>query len=171
MTTACLGLGANLGDRKRNLFEALGRLAEQGIEVSAVSSVYESKPVLVMEQPDYLNMAARVVTSLPPRGLLDACLRVESGMGRVRTRRWGPRNIDIDILLYGNEAISEPGLIVPHARLHERPFALVPLIEIEPDLRLPGGEPLRELPASRDLSGLRVCCGPPNAATDGLGEP
>ncbi len=170
MITAYLGLGSNLGDRKLSLFEALGRLGEQGIEISAVSSVYESEPVLVIDQPDFLNMAARVVTSLPPRGLLDACLRVEEDMGRVRAQRWGPRNIDVDILLYGDQAVSETGLIIPHPRLHERPFALVPLIEIDPDVRLPGGQLLRELPASRDLSGLRVFSGPPNLATDTRGR-
>jgi len=171
MITAYLGLGSNLGDRMRSLCEALERLGEQGIEITAASSVYESKPVLVTDQPDFLNMAARVVTSLPPRGLLDVCLGLERDMGRVRARRWGPRSIDIDILLYGNEAISEPGLIVPHPRLHERSFALVPILEINPDMSLPGGELLRELPASRDLSGLSVFSEPPNVATDGRGEP
>ncbi len=128
--TAYLGLGSNLGDRARNLREALERLQEGGVTMRDVSSVYESDAILLTEQPPFLNLVARVETELGPRELLQTCLRVEGEMGRVRTVRWGPRVIDIDILLYGGQTIDEPGLRVPHPGLRERAFVTVPLEEV-----------------------------------------
>lgn len=135
---AYIGMGTNLGDRRVALEMALRELHQPPIiQVECVSSVYETAPVGVTEQPDFLNAVARVRTMLPPRALLDALLHLENKMGRVRTLRWGPRVIDLDLLIYGDVQTSEPGLEVPHPRLRERAFVLGPLAEIAPDLRLP----------------------------------
>ena len=108
------------------------------MEIIRVSSLYETAPVGVTDQPDFLNAVAAVQTGLGPLETLDALLHIENQMGRVRTERWGPRVIDLDLLLYGGERVSSPGLTVPHPRLRERAFVLVPLAEIAPELRLPG---------------------------------
>jgi 2-amino-4-hydroxy-6-hydroxymethyldihydropteridine diphosphokinase len=145
---AYIGLGSNLGEREATLLEALDRLgAEEGIEVVAVSSLRETDPVGFLDQPRFVNAAAAIETSLPPRELLERLLEVERSLGRNRARetRWGPRTIDLDLLLYGDEEIHEPGLTVPHPRLAERPFVLEPLVELDPGLRLPDGRALREL--------------------------
>ncbi|MGH2977750.1 MAG: 2-amino-4-hydroxy-6-hydroxymethyldihydropteridine diphosphokinase [Gaiellaceae bacterium] len=140
MTRAYVGLGANLGDRERALQAAVGALsAEQGIEVVAVSTLRETEPVGVGEQPPYLNGAAELETTLSARELLDRLLAVEQRFGRVRVPgEHGPRTHDLDLLLYGDEEIDEPGLTVPHPRLHERRFVLEPLAELAPGLALPG---------------------------------
>jgi len=118
---------------------ALGKLAElPTMEIGRVSSLYETAPVGVTDQPNFLNLVAAVQTGLGPLALLEALLHIENQMGRVRTERWGPRVIDLDLLLYGGERVSLPGLTVPHPRLRERAFVLVPLAEIAPALRLPG---------------------------------
>jgi 2-amino-4-hydroxy-6-hydroxymethyldihydropteridine diphosphokinase len=139
VTAAYIGLGSNLGDREGNLRAALGRLAELG-EVR-VSSFRETDPVGVTDQPRFLNAAAELSTELLPRDLLDALLAIERDLGRDRSReqRWGPRTLDLDLLLYGEEVIDEPGLAVPHPRLVERRFVLEPLYELAPDLVLPDG--------------------------------
>jgi 2-amino-4-hydroxy-6-hydroxymethyldihydropteridine diphosphokinase len=144
---AYVGLGGNLGDREATLRRALDLLAqEQGVEVIAVSELRETDPVGVVDQPRFLNAAAALETSLSPRKLLDALLGIERALGRVRSGvRWGPRTIDLDLLLYGDEQIAEPGLHVPHPRLHERRFALEPLSELDPDLELPGRGAIRDL--------------------------
>jgi 2-amino-4-hydroxy-6-hydroxymethyldihydropteridine diphosphokinase len=140
VTRAYVGLGANLGDRERTLREALAALeAEQGIEVVAVSALRETEPVGVGEQPLYLNGAAALDTALEPPELLDHLLAVEQRFGRVRVPgEHGPRTLDLDLLLYGEEEIDEPGLAVPHPRLHERRFVLEPLAELDPRLVVPG---------------------------------
>lgn len=140
MPRAYVGLGANLGDRAATLRRAVELLAgEAGVDVVAVSELRETDPVGVVDQPRFLNGAAMVETSLSPRELLDVLLRIERSLGRVRDgTRWGPRTIDLDLLLYGAEEVEEPGLQVPHPRLHERLFALVPLAELDPELRIPG---------------------------------
>ena len=139
MTTAFVGIGSNLGDRETNLGRALDLLAaEDGIEIAAVSEIRETEPVGPVEQGPFLNGAARVETSLAPRALLACLLAVENRLGRVREERWGPRTIDLDLLLYGDEQIDEPGLSVPHPRLHERRFALEPLADLDPGLEIPG---------------------------------
>ena len=138
---AYVGIGTNIGDRAANVAQALQALAaEPAIEFAEASSLYETAPVGKTDQPDFLNAVIALRTSLPPRDLLDALLHIENQMGRVRTLRWGPRVIDLDLLLYGDEQIQTPGLTVPHPRLRERAFVLVPLAEIAPDLRLPGDE-------------------------------
>jgi len=146
MTTAFVGIGSNLGDRETNLERALELLAaEDGIEIAAVSEIRETEPVGPVEQGLFLNGAARVETSLAPRALLACLLTVENRLGRVREERWGPRTIDLDLLLYGDEQIDEPGLSVPHPRLHERRFALEPLADLDPGLEIPGQGPLSTL--------------------------
>ncbi|HEY7795994.1 MAG TPA: 2-amino-4-hydroxy-6-hydroxymethyldihydropteridine diphosphokinase [Gaiellaceae bacterium] len=134
MTRAYVGLGANLGDREATIRAALEALPG----VVAVSSLRETDPVGVTDQPQYLNGVAALETGLSPRELLDALLAVERELGRERRERWGPRTIDLDLLLYGEETIDEPGLTVPHPRLHERRFALEPLSELAPDALIPG---------------------------------
>jgi 2-amino-4-hydroxy-6-hydroxymethyldihydropteridine diphosphokinase len=137
--TAYLGLGSNLGDREGLLRSALERLAADDLVVTAVSSVYETAPVGWIDQPDFLNLAAAIRTSLSPRALLEWCLAVEAGLGRVRGERWGPRTIDIDVLWYEGAELQEPALTLPHPRLTERAFALLPLAEIAPALPLGRG--------------------------------
>ena len=144
--TAYLGLGSNLGDRLGNLQRAVELLAEQpGILVVRSSRVYETEPVGGPPQPEYLNVVVEVGTALEPLDLLRACLVVEAAMGRIRTERWGPRPIDVDVLTYGDRTIEEPNLIVPHPRMHERGFVLVPLGELDADPMLPGGRRLASL--------------------------
>lgn len=139
--TAYLGLGSNQGDRGAMLRDALTRLeASRRVRVRKKSSLYETAPVGVTEQPWFINLVAEVETDLLPLQLLDLVLTVERGLGRVRTRRWGPRTIDIDILLYGDLAISTPTLVIPHPEMTRRRFVLEPLVEIAPDLRLPAGQ-------------------------------
>lgn len=140
MARAYVGLGANLGPREATILRAVDLLAaEPGIEMLELSSLNETEPVGVTDQPTFVNGALALETELPPRDLLDALLRVERELGRVRSgERWGPRTIDLDLLLYADEVVDEPGLTVPHPRLHERRFALEPLAELEPELEIPG---------------------------------
>ncbi len=139
MTRAYVGLGANLGDRERTLRAAADALAaEEGIEVVSISTLRETEPVGVGEQPRFLNGAAELETTLTARELLDRLLTVEQRFGRVRIPgEHGPRTLDLDLLLYGDEVIDEPGLAVPHPRLHERRFVLEPLAELAPGLVVP----------------------------------
>ena len=140
MTRAYVGLGANLGDRERTLREAVDALAdEQGVEVVSVSPLRETEPVGVGEQPFFLNGVVELETTLTARELLGRLLAVEQRFGRVRIPgEHGPRPLDLDLLLYGDEVIDEPGLTVPHPRLHERRFVLEPLAELDPGLVVPG---------------------------------
>lgn len=132
MTIACVGLGSNLGDRGGAMEQALRSLAgHPGIRVLAVSPLYETDPVGVLDQPRFLNAAARLATSLKARALLDALLETERDMGRIRDRKWGPRNIDLDLLLYADCVIREEGLVVPHPLLTERLFVLAPLCDLD----------------------------------------
>jgi 2-amino-4-hydroxy-6-hydroxymethyldihydropteridine diphosphokinase len=138
---AYVALGANLGDRERTLREAVDALAaEPGVEVLAVSTLRETEPVGVADQPRFLNGAVELETGLPARALLELLLAVERRFGRVRegVPEHGPRTLDLDLLVYGAERIDEPGLRVPHPRLHERPFVLEPLAELAPGLEVPG---------------------------------
>jgi 2-amino-4-hydroxy-6-hydroxymethyldihydropteridine diphosphokinase len=148
VTTAFVGIGSNLGEPKRQIAGALQQLAaEDGIEVVAVSTLRETEPVGYLDQPNFLNGAAQLETALPPRELLERLLAIESRLGRVRGDgpRFGPRTIDLDLLLYGDETIDEPGLTVPHPRLAERRFALEPLAELAPGLEVPGLGPVHAL--------------------------
>lgn len=144
MTRAYLALGANLGDRLANLNEAVARLEERGARFLRSSRVYETEPV-GPPQPDYLNAVIEVETDLSPRELLAVCLDVEETMGRVRAEHWGPRVIDADILTFGDEEINEPDLQVPHPRMHERAFVMIPLLELDADPTLPGGRRVSSL--------------------------
>jgi 2-amino-4-hydroxy-6-hydroxymethyldihydropteridine diphosphokinase len=147
MTRAYVGLGANLGPKEVTLLRAVDLLAaEPGIDVLALSQLRETAPVGEVDQPQFLNGAVALETTLDPRELLDALLRIERELGRVRDgERWGPRTIDLDLLLHGDSVVDEPGLRVPHPHLHERRFALEPLAELEPELRIPGRGAVSEL--------------------------
>lgn len=140
-----LGLGSNVGDRLASLSRAVEALGERGVRVLRSSRVYETAPVGGRPQPDYLNAVVEVETDLEPRDLLRACLEVETELGRVRGERWGPRTIDIDLLACGEREISEPDLTIPHPRMHERAFVLVPLLELDADPPLPGGRRISSL--------------------------
>ena len=130
-TVAYLGLGTNLGDREANLGKAFHLLsADPGLRLLRCSRTYETEPWGVADQPAFLNSVAEVATALAPEKLLDACKDVEGRMGRRPGIRWGPRLIDVDILLYGNHIVQLPHLEIPHPRLHLRAFALVPLAEL-----------------------------------------
>ena len=134
-----MGLGSNLGDRLANLQRAVELLAARpGLRVERSSRVYETEPVGGPPQPEYLNAVVEVQSTLSPHDLLAACMDVEQRMGRVRAERWGPRIIDIDVLTYDEEEVDEPDLVVPHPRMHERAFVLVPLLELDPDPLIPG---------------------------------
>jgi len=134
VTRAYVGVGANVGDRAATIDAAVSALPA----VVAVSKLRETVPVGVVHQPRFLNGAAALDTTLSARELLDVLLTIERDLGRERRERWGPRTIDLDLLLYGSETIEEPGLTVPHPRLHERRFALEPLLDLDPELAIPG---------------------------------
>jgi 2-amino-4-hydroxy-6-hydroxymethyldihydropteridine diphosphokinase len=144
---AYLGVGANLGNREETIERALELLGRQkGVEVVAVSALRETEPVGFIDQPRFLNGAAAVETDLEPRELLEALLTVERDLGRTRDGpRFGPRTIDLDLLVFGDREVSEPGLTVPHPRLAERAFALEPLAELDPHLEIPGRGRVRDL--------------------------
>jgi 2-amino-4-hydroxy-6-hydroxymethyldihydropteridine diphosphokinase len=146
---AYVGLGSNLGDRQEQILRAAAFLEELG--AVRLSTIRETDPVGLTDQPKFLNAVAELQTDLPPRELLDRLLSIERRFGRDRTAetRWGPRTIDLDLLLYGDETVDEPGLTVPHPRLAERRFVLEPLHELAPELTLPDGRAVRELLAQR----------------------
>jgi 2-amino-4-hydroxy-6-hydroxymethyldihydropteridine diphosphokinase len=151
VTVAYVGLGANIGAREVTLLRAVDLLAEaDDVDVLAVSQLRETEPLGVVDQPPFLNGAAQIETSLEPRALLELLLEVERTLGRVRGERWGPRTVDLDLLVYGDRTVDEPGLRVPHPRLHERRFALEPLAELEPDLVVPGLGPVSGALAALD---------------------
>jgi len=139
MPRAYVGLGSNMGDRERLLWGAVHMLAfNTEVEVVAVSAIRETEPVGIADQPPFLNGVVAIDTELGPRALLDLLLSIELELGRTRDGpRFGPRTIDLDVLLYGDEVVDEPGLIVPHPRLHERRFVLEPLAELDPELVVP----------------------------------
>ncbi|MGZ4352820.1 MAG: 2-amino-4-hydroxy-6-hydroxymethyldihydropteridine diphosphokinase [Gaiellaceae bacterium] len=133
---AYVGVGANLGDREATIREAVRLL---GDDVVAVSRLRETEPWGYADQPPFLNGAILLDTDLEPRAILDRLLAVERELGRTREGpRYGPRTIDLDLLLYGDRVVDEPGLTVPHPRLHERAFALEPLLDLDPALEIPG---------------------------------
>jgi 2-amino-4-hydroxy-6-hydroxymethyldihydropteridine diphosphokinase len=145
---AYVALGANLGDRERTLLAAVDALAaEPEVDVVAVSSLHDTEPVGVTGQPRFLNGAVALETTLSPQALLELLLAVERRFGRVRegVPEHGPRTLDLDLLLYGDDVVDEPGLHVPHPRLHERRFVLEPLAELDPGLVVPGRGTVSEL--------------------------
>ncbi|MGZ4147948.1 MAG: 2-amino-4-hydroxy-6-hydroxymethyldihydropteridine diphosphokinase [Actinomycetota bacterium] len=161
MTSAYLALGSNLGDRLETLQRAVGLLeGVDGIRVVRSSRVFETAPV-GPPQPDYLNAVIEIETSLAPRDLLEACRNVERALGRERRERWGARTVDVDVLTYDAIELDEPDLRIPHPRMHERAFVLIPLGELDADPPLPGGRHLGDvrLPPG-DVLGVRPF-GPP----------
>ncbi|CAA9329794.1 MAG: 2-amino-4-hydroxy-6-hydroxymethyldihydropteridinepyrophosphokinase [uncultured Lysobacter sp.] len=142
MSHSCfVGLGANLGDACASVLAALDALdSAPGTKIVRASSLYRTRAWGKVDQPDFINAVARLETSLPPLELLGALLAIERAAGRDRSSasRWGPRTLDLDLLLYGEQVIEVPGLRVPHPHLHERAFALVPLLEIAPEVVIPG---------------------------------
>lgn len=152
MPLAYIGLGANLGDREATVRRAIARLSENDdVEVVAVSTLRETDPVGVVDQPRFLNGVVAAETTLEPRDLLATLLAIESDLGRVRGERWGPRILDLDLLVYGDLVVDEPGLTVPHPRLHDRRFVLEPLAELDPELRIPGRGRASDLLAASSL--------------------
>ena len=164
--TAFLGLGSNLGDRLATLQQAVDLLEEApGLTLTRCSRVWETAPVGGPPQPDFLNVVVRADVDLEPLDLLAACQRVEAALGRVRDVRWGPRTVDIDVLLIDARTMEGPELIVPHPRLHERAFVLMPLLDIDPDPRLPDGTRLLDVPLGPDAAGgVRPVAPPPRLA-------
>jgi 2-amino-4-hydroxy-6-hydroxymethyldihydropteridine diphosphokinase len=157
VTRAYLGLGSNLGDRLGNLRRAVDLLDGRGVRVLRSSRVYETDPVGGPDQPDYLNAVVEVEASGSARDLLEACLAVEDELGRVRGERWGPRTVDVDVLTFDGQTIDEPDLQVPHPRMHERAFVLIPLLELDADPPLPGGRRASDLRlGALALGGVRL---------------
>lgn len=158
MATAYLGLGSNLGDRKQNFAKAL-KLMSKHVVVEQLSSIYETEPVGYKEQPSFLNAVCRISTELRPEQLLSLVKKIEVELGRAPSFPNAPRPIDIDMLFYEDEVVSNRELTIPHPRLVERAFVLVPLAEIAPDLVHPGkGKPVRELLSDLGtVAGVRKC--------------
>ena len=158
MPTAYLALGSNLADRRRLLADALAALARHPQNrLTGIAPVYETQAVRLPgqeEQPDYLNLVVRLETSLLPHALLDLCLVIEHDLGRVRRERWGPRTVDLDVLLHGDTILDDARLTLPHPRMKERAFVLVPLADLAPDLLL-DGEPVRAHLARLGTDGVR----------------
>jgi 2-amino-4-hydroxy-6-hydroxymethyldihydropteridine diphosphokinase len=146
---AFLGLGANLGDRLATLQRAVDLLDERGVRTIASSRVWATAPLGGPEdQPEFLNVVVEIdPDGLEPGDALAAAQAVEAALGRVRVERWGPRTIDVDLLLWGDRVVETAALTIPHPRLHERAFVVLPLLDLDPDPRLPGGRRLVELPA------------------------
>jgi 2-amino-4-hydroxy-6-hydroxymethyldihydropteridine diphosphokinase len=146
VTVGYLGLGSNVGDRRGHLRAAVEALGDSGAEVEAVSFVYETEPVgEILDQPDFLNAAVRIATDLGPESLLDVCKAIEFEQGRMFAGpRHGPRPLDVDLLLLGNLVLETERLTLPHREVTSRRFVLVPLLELDPELRLPDGTQLSE---------------------------
>ena len=163
MARGFLGLGSNLGDRRAHLTRAVTELVDRGVEVTSSSSTYDTEPVgLLPDQPDFLNACLAITTDLQPLALLDVCKAVERAGGRSEAGvRHGPRPVDVDLLLLGDVVLQSARLTLPHPEIASRRFVLVPLLELEPALRLPDGTALEQaLPALGD--GQRVQrAGPP----------
>lgn len=153
--TAYIGLGANLGEPVRTILAAVQALKIlPGTTLSGLSRLYRSAPLGPPGQPEYINAAARIETGLTAHALLAALQDIENRHGRTRSIRWGARTLDLDLLLYGNDEILTSTLIVPHIELKNRNFVVIPLLDIAPELRLPDGTPLANLPAAHDRTGL-----------------
>ncbi len=137
MSTAYIGIGSNLGERQKNCEQAVEFLQHKGITVKRRSSLYETKPWGVENQPSFLNMAIEIETDLSPGELLKLLKNIEAEIGREKSYHWGPRIIDLDILLYDDIVVNEDSLIIPHPYIHRRDFVLRPLYEIAPDIKHP----------------------------------
>ena len=147
MNKVYIGLGTNVGDRESNLKDAISELAAvPEIEIVSLSSIYETNPVGYLEQGKFLNMVVCINTTFDAQTLVVTCMKIEQNLGRKREIRWGPRTIDLDILLYNQENIVTKNLIVPHPRMLDRAFVVIPLVEIDKDIILPNMEkPIREI--------------------------
>jgi 2-amino-4-hydroxy-6-hydroxymethyldihydropteridine diphosphokinase len=153
---AVLALGSNLGDRRQNLQGAVDGLFDApGLGFRAVSPVYQTRPVGGPEQPDYLNAVITAETALPARAILDRAHRVEDALRRVRGVRWGPRTIDVDLIVVGDEISDDPELTLPHPHAHERAFVLAPWHDIEPEAAIPGRGRVADLLDAAGLDGVR----------------
>jgi 2-amino-4-hydroxy-6-hydroxymethyldihydropteridine diphosphokinase len=151
-----IGLGGNLGDPRASMCEALRKIDDhEACVIHHVSSVWNTPPWGLTDQPDFLNACAMLTTTLSARSFLMLCLDIELGLKRVRLSRWGPRSIDIDILFFGDQVIDEPGLVVPHPRIFERAFVMVPLAEIAPT-RMFKGQSIAHLAAGSDKAGMKL---------------
>jgi 2-amino-4-hydroxy-6-hydroxymethyldihydropteridine diphosphokinase len=156
MTAVVLALGSNLGDRQDILQGAVDAIVGlPGVRVTAVSPVYETVPVGGPAQPDYLNAVVLADAARPARELLDRLHEIEAAFDRVRLLRWGPRTLDIDIIVFDSERSDDPELTLPHPRAHERAFVLAPWHDADPDAELPGHGPVDQLLAQADRAGLR----------------
>lgn len=149
-----IGLGGNIGDPLEAMRSALKAMDENpNCKVERVSSIWKTPPWGVTDQPDFFNACAAISTTLEPRAFLDLCLSIEKNLKRIRDLRWGPRSIDIDILFFGDRMISEEGLTVPHPRIADRAFVLVPLAEVAPHAKI-AGHSIAQLAAKADVSGM-----------------
>jgi 2-amino-4-hydroxy-6-hydroxymethyldihydropteridine diphosphokinase len=156
--TVVLALGSNLGDRLANLQGGVDALcARPGLSDVAVSPVYETAPVGGPAQPDYLNAVLVAATTLPARAVLDRGQEAESALGRVPGQRWGPRTLDVDVVVYGTEVSDDPGLTLPHPRAHERAFVLAPWHDLDPGAVIPGRGRVADLLAAAGTAGVRLC--------------
>ena len=158
MATVYFGLGSNLGDREANLSLAVEKLDSGSVRILRMSSLYETTPVGVTELPvpDYLNCVAEAETNLTPLRLLQYVKDIERELGRVETFHWGPRVIDIDILLYDAVTLDSEGLTIPHPRMHVRRFVLIPLLELNPQLTMPDGRNIAGFLNSSELEGQTI---------------
>ncbi len=156
MVKAYIGLGANLGDREANINRALEEIVRSGYRLTQVSSMYETAPVGFEDQPDFLNTVAEIETDLAPGELMAALDEIEQRIGRRETFKWGPRVVDLDILLYGDQTLAEDNLKIPHPEMHKRAFVLSPLAEIAPEAKHPVlGLTARELSERVGQKGVR----------------
>jgi 2-amino-4-hydroxy-6-hydroxymethyldihydropteridine diphosphokinase len=153
--TIVLALGSNLGDRMDYLQRGIDMLDDDGLTAAAISGVFETKPVGGPDQADYLNAVLLASSSLPAREILARCAAAESAAGRVRTVRWGPRTLDIDIIACGEERSPDAELTLPHPRAHERAFVLAPWLDVQPAAVLPGWGPVADLLGATTMAGVR----------------
>jgi 2-amino-4-hydroxy-6-hydroxymethyldihydropteridine diphosphokinase len=153
--TVVLALGSNLGDRLANLQRGVDAVCADGLRCRAVSAVFETAPVGGPEQDDFLNAVLLADSSLPAMAILRRCQQAEAAAGRVRTVRWGPRTLDIDVIACGSEVRTDPELTLPHPRAHERAFVLAPWLDVSPDASLPGHGPVAALLAAVGSAAVR----------------
>jgi len=153
--TIVLALGSNLGDRLANLQRGVDSLCGDGLACRAVSAVFETAPVGGPAQDDFLNAVLLAESALPALAILDRSQQAEAALGRVRTVRWGPRTLDVDVIACGSQVLANPVLTLPHPRAHERAFVLAPWLDVAPDAHLPGYGPVAGLLAAVGSSGVR----------------
>ena len=155
MTQTAIALGSNIGDRLGTMRQAVMLLEERSLRISASSDVFETPPWGMENQPRFLNACVLAETDILPRALLELLLNIESDLGRIRRYKWGPREIDLDLLFYDDQVFNESGLVLPHPQMHRRAFVLVPLVQIAPDWRHPVlGKSVRELAGSLDAGSI-----------------